>query len=261
MAESPFKVTTESGKVNLVIMNAKDGLPAAFALMGTLAEKKVAIRLAGGCKGMNDDDKREMIDFFSRAFTGYRGLLWSGGTRQIADGKVDPMVTDIPGIIASQNKGCIALGTIPRTDLLRLQEDSRLVLDEWGTAPNPDMAGILIVQNGADGTLEWDGDLDVYFNLMDYWKIYSRFTALGLVAWNGGLVTADEILRSINRGWPTILIKGSGRVTDEICDKIESKDPEFAGKITSKNASIFIVSKDAPGLLTGILDAKGFLKI
>jgi hypothetical protein len=42
-----------NGKVNLVIMDAKDGLPAAFALMGTRAEKKVAMRITGGCKGMD----------------------------------------------------------------------------------------------------------------------------------------------------------------------------------------------------------------
>lgn len=256
----PYRVTALNGKTHLVIMNATDGLPAAFALMGTRALDKVAIRLTGGCKGMSVEDKAEMIEFFSFALAGYQGILWSGGTRQTdKSGEVDPMVTDIPGIIAAQNVGCVALGTIPRTDMLTLQEDSRLVLDQWGTVPNPDMLGILIVQNGPDGEMGWDGDLDVYFRLMQNWQTYAGFTTVGLISWNGGDVTREEIMRSIKLGWPTILIKGSGRVTDEIADKILNQDKELEESLP-KNACVLIISKEQPELLRSAIVNLGFLK-
>lgn len=147
----PYRVTAPNGKVHLVVMDAKDNLPAAFALMGTRAENKVAIRILGGCKGMSADDKIAMMDFFTRALQGFKGLIWSGGTRQTSNGETDPMVTDVPGVIAENNPGCVALGTCPRTAMLSLQDDSRLVLDNYGTVPNPSMTGILIVQNGPEG--------------------------------------------------------------------------------------------------------------
>ena len=258
---SPYRVTAPDGKVRLVVMNATEGLPAAFALMGTRAAKKVAIRVTGGCKNMTPQDKLDMLGYFSRAFSGYKGLIWSGGTRASKDGKVDPMVTDVPGVIAAENEGCVALGTLPRTDMLTLQGDSRLVLDEWGASVNPDCLGILIVQNGAEGKLDWDGDLDTYFSMMQNWQKFAGFTSLGLVSWNGGDFTRKEIVRSAQLGWPTILIKGSGRMTDEIINKLDMDPVAFLAenKILVKRPVFYIASKDSPVELTTIFRSEGFL--
>ncbi len=253
------KPYTVNGRVNLVIMNATDGLPAAFALMGTLARNKIALRVTGGCKGMSTTDKVEMLDFFSKAFAGYRGLIWSGGTRQVTNGVVDPMVTDVPGVVAAANEGCVALGTVPRTSMLSLQDDSRLVLDNWGTAPNPDMAGILIVQNGPDGEMGWDGDLDAYFALMQNWQTYAGFQRLGICSWNGGDITRNEIMRAIKLKWPVFLIKGSGRVTDELIQKINSQDSEVIAQIPENHGSIYVVDRSNPTDLRNALIEEGFI--
>jgi len=253
--DKPYSVANKDGKIKLVIMDAKEGLPAAFALMGTRAVSKKAIRVTGGCKGMSDQDKEQMLQYFSEATKGYQGVIWSGGTRMTTkDGKIDPMVTDIPGVIASRNPGCIALGTLPRTEMLTLQYDSRLVLDQWGTVPNPDLSGILIVQNGAEGSLDWDGDLDVYFRLMENWQNYGGFKEVGLISWNGGPITEKEIINSLKRGWTTILIKGSGRVTDEVIEKINS------GEINIENGCAYIVSRDNSTALRQILIVCGFIE-
>lgn len=256
----PFAVTTPEGQTTLLVMDAKrDGLPAAFALMGTRASRKVALRISGGCKGMGPEDKGQMLEMFREAFQGYDGLVWSGGTRQIAsDGTVDPMVTDLPGVIAVDNPGCVALGTCPRTALLRLKGDSRLILDDYGTAPNPTMSGILIVQDGPDGTLDWDGDLEAYFRLMDQWRDHAGFTALGLVAWNGGPVTRDEILRSAKRRWPTILVRGSGRATDEVIGVLEAANGAAALGVPA-DAPFVVVDRDDANALRVALTTHGFL--
>ena len=253
----PYEV---NGKVNLLVMNADDGLPAAFALMGTLAESKVAMRITGGCKGMSVDDKAQMLQFFADAFSGYKGLVWSGGTRMVVDGHVDPMVTDVPGVIASVNNGCVALGTVPRTDMLTLQGDSRLVLDQWGTVPNPDLLGILIVQNGPDGAMDWDGDLDAYFALMQNWRTYAGFTSLGLCSWNGGDITRAEIMRAIKRDWPVFLVRGSGRVTDEIITQWENKDASLMKNIPEKFDNLYIVDKNDAMSLHHALERESFFR-
>ncbi len=250
MTQSPYTVSTPNGVTKLLVMDARDGLPAAFALMGTQAKAKVAIRVTGGCKGMNATDKAEMMAFFSAAFSGYQGVIFSGGTRAVVNGEIDPMVTDVPGVIATGNPGCIALGTAPRTDIMTLQDDSRLMLDQWN-APNPSMSGILIVQDGPDGNMDWDGDLPTYFALMEQWKNHAGFTALGTIAWNGGAVTEDEIMHSIKKGWMTVLVNGSGRVTDEIISKLHFGDIEHRDHIK-------IVDKADPETLTEFLVQFGF---
>jgi len=254
---SPYTVSVEGGKIPLVIMNANDGLPAAFALMGTNVEMKVAIRLGGGCKGMGVEDKKQMIDFFLSAFSGYQGLVWSGATRQVdKNGQLDPMVTDVPGLIAAANPGCIALGTLPRVDLLTLQKDLRLVLDEWGTIPNPTQSGILIVQNGPDGKLDWNGDVDIYLRIMENWRDYAKFSRLGLIAWNGGTITKEEIEKSAARKWPTILVRGSGRVTDEIIAKIVNGYEDLPDYFRGEH--VMIVPKEDPPYLRRKLWNAGF---
>lgn len=256
----PFKVTAPGGQTKLLVMDAKkDGLPAAFALMGTTARRKVALRISGGCKGMGPEDKGQMIEMFRAAFRGFGGLVWSGGTRQFTgDGAVDPMVTELPGVIAAENEGCVALGSCPRTALLRLQGDSRLVLDDYGTAPNPTASGILIVQDGPDGALGWDGDVEAYLRLMDQWRDHAGFTALGLVAWNGGPITRDEILRSAKRGWPTILVRGSGRATDEVIDLLGAANGAAALGAPTDAKFVIVDRGDADALRTA-LQTHGFL--
>lgn len=258
--KTPFQVTAPDGKVHLVVMHATDGLPAAFALLGTKAADKVAIRIGGGCKGMNADDKAQMLQFFSAGFKGFKGIAFSGGSRMVTDGVVDPMVTDIPGIIASENEGAIALGTVPRVEqLLTLREDSRLVLDDWNV-PNPDMSGILVVQNGPDGEGKWDLDVPMYFKLMENWGTYAGFTRLGLVTWNGGDITRDEIIGSAKRGWPTILVKGSGRVTDEVITALETREGDLYKSLPLQKKNPFIVvSKESPKELRAALQENGFL--
>lgn len=255
----PFtvRIPGEGQKIPLVVMNATDGLPAAFALMGTRARDKVAIRIGGGCKGMSPDDKDQMLELFVRALAGYRGIIWSGATRQVdAAGMLDPMVTDVPGVIAKFNPECIALGTVPRTEMLTLQGESRLVLDQWGTVLNPTQSGILIVQNGPDSSMGWDGDVETYFKLMDNWGKYAGFTKLGLISWNGGDVTKLEIIKSAQQGWPTILVEGSGRVTDEIIKAIKAKTTLPDGL---KPEVVRIVGKDDPRALRDALVQDGFL--
>lgn len=204
-------------------------------------------------------DKVAMLDFFSEAFRGYQGMIWSGATRQTTpDGQIDPMVTEIPGVIAAGNPGCVALGSAPRTDVLRLRDDSRLVLDNWGTAPNVSMFGILLVQNGVEGKSDWDGDLDAAFGLMANLVDFGGFSHVGVVAWNGGPITADEIGRSAKAGWPTILVKGSGRVADELAAKLEAEDTEFLATLPREH-KVVIVDRRDPATLRATLIRFGFL--
>jgi hypothetical protein len=259
MEKSPYAVTTPQGITKLLVMDRKEAFPSTFALMATTAEQKVAVRLSGGCKGMGPEDKVAMLRYFEAAFAGFRGLIWSGATRQFTkDGGLDPMVTDVPGVVAAANSGCVALGSAPRTDVLRLVGESRLVLDDYGTGPNPSMSGVLVVQNGADGKSDWDGDLDAAFSLMENLLGYGGFSAAGIVAWNGGPITRDEIMRSAKRGWPTIIVRGSGRASDEVAAQLDAKDPALIETLP-KGHKLVIADRSDPATLRQHLIAFGFV--
>ncbi|HTK04963.1 MAG TPA: hypothetical protein VL500_05225 [Candidatus Eisenbacteria bacterium] len=246
---SPLHVTAPGGQTKVLVMDRKEGFPATFALMATTAAHRVAVRVSGGCKGMGPDDKRAMLAYFAEAFTGFRGFIWSGATRQLTkEGDLDPMVTDVPGVIAAANPECVALGSAPRTDVLRLVGESRLVLDGYGTGPNPSMSGILIVQNGADGKSDWDGDLDAAFGLMENLVSCGGFSGVGVIAWNGGPITEDEVMRSARKGWPTIVIKGSGRAADEIAAKLEAGDASLLDKLP-KGHRLVVADRSDPDTL------------
>lgn len=247
-------VTGAGGKTYLLIQDKRDQIPTTFALMATRAGEKVCLRISGGCKGMNGDDKRAMIGFFLMALEGFKGMIWSGGTRQFdKDIVLDPMVTDIPGFIATANPECIALGSAPRTDILRLTGESHLTLDDYGTAPNPSMNAILLVQDGAENKLDWDGDLNAAFELMFNLKAHAGFKQVGVIAWNGGPITRDEVMRSVKNGWPTYVIKGSGRAADEIAAELE------AGTLAPSPGNLFVVDKDDPIALRQALQSFGFI--
>jgi hypothetical protein len=257
--KSPYAVTAPGGEMKLLVMDRRESFPTTFALMASTAPLRTAVRLSGGCKGMGPADKTAMLGYFAEAFAGYRGMVWSGATRSFTkDGSLDPMVTDVPGVIADGNPECVALGSAPRTDVLRLVGDSRLVLDGYGTGPNPSMRGMLIVQNGADGKSDWDGDLDAAFGLMDNLVEYGGFAVAGIVAWNGGPITEDEVMRSAKRRWPTIVVKGSGRAADDIAAKLEAGDPALLDKLP-KGHRLVVADRADPTTLRRHLIDFGFL--
>ena len=251
-------VTNSTGVVQLFVSEYAGAMPASYMLVATRAKSKVAIRIAGGCKNMSGQDKLDMLSFFAEALDGYSGVLCSGGTRQLtADGEVDPMVTDVPGYVASTNDGVIALGTAPRTDVWSLQGESTFVLDGYNTRPNPTMDAILLVQNGPDAALDWDGDVPTYLSIMAAWQNFAGFNQVGLISWNGGAVTEAEFLATGKRNWPTILIEGSGRATDDAIQAIR----EGTAPAELQGNNVKIVNKSNAGALRGYLIELGFINI
>lgn len=247
--------------MKLLVKNQNESIPGKFALAASLADDKVAIRISGGCKHMGPEDKLSMLQFFLIAFDGFKGLIWSGATRAVdAEGNIDPVVTEIPGVVRSQNPLCVALGSAPRVDTLRLMGESRLVLDKYDNVPNPALNAMLLVQKNANDALDWDGDVDDAFDFMADLMSDGGFSQAGIVAWNGGPVTKKEIEKSAARGWPTILVRGSGRETDIYIEKFEAGDAALLSALP-KNHLVTIVDRKDPSTLRDALVKFGFIDL
>jgi hypothetical protein len=213
----PDEVTCASGRVELQVTGAGDPPPLDFGLMATLVADRVIFRLAGGCKGLTDDLKERLLRYVCDALLGYAGAVFSGGTRDAKDGRVDIMITEIALAVARMNPGTVLLGTFPRTEgNFGMVEGSRLVVGKYDTRPNPGYDGLLAVQDGADGELEWDGDIPLYQKLFRHLRRSAGFRQAGVVAANGGDATVTEIMTAARAGQPTVLVHGFQRKTDEI---------------------------------------------
>lgn len=251
--DQPYAVTAPLGMTKLYVMNAQDAVPGSFTLQASRARRKVVVRIAGGCSNMDHTDKLDMLRYFAEAFQGFGGAIISGATREVIEGTVDPIVTEIPGVIAALNPGVVPLGTAPRTSRFRLLGQSVLHVAEGETTiicPSQDAA--LYVQtnpNASEG--KWDGDLDAYIEVMQQLREDAGFAVAGLVAWNGGGVTKTELNRIAEKGWPVIVINGSGRAADEY-----AANTEF-----TQRPNVFVAERGDVRTLRDRLFATGLLEL
>ncbi len=66
----------------------------------------------------------------------------------------------------------------------------------------------------ADGS-EWGSETDLMFMLAEH---MSREAPVIAVLINGGAIARDEMLRCVRQCWPVLVVKGSGRLADDIAD-------------------------------------------
>lgn len=258
---------------DLHIMNKTDQIPAGFLMSIVNAKHRSVIRVIGGCSGMDAQNIENMINIFKTAFKGYEGVLFSASNRDIkADGSIGYMVTDIPSIVAQDNNGCIAIGSVPRIDTLSIAGDNSTFFlsknkDEFsGYVLHCDHDSNLIVQDSPADVLEadWALDMDVYFECMKKWQD-AGFT-IGTITWNGGGISRREVIESAKREFITIVLDGSGRICNAIPEEIQKfgtilSDPknEESGVELDSTDNIFVVDAFDAKAIRNVLQENGFM--
>jgi len=89
---------------------------------------------------------------------------------------------------------------------------------------------------------EWGGETEALFEIAD--SLAGPQTAVMAILVNGGPVSRDEVLRSVRRGWPLVVISGTGRLADEIAQSKNQhidtiKDPVLAEIIADGDITLF----------------------
>lgn len=247
----PYEVPPSIGQVRLIVTDNAARAQTAVGAFMQQSPARIGLRIAGGCSGMDEAARVDMLDYFRTALGRYTGFLSSGATRSVQGRQISPMVTDVPAVVA-RHRGdrVLTVSTAPRTGNMALTGDSRLVLDiENGVYPQPGVHMIVLFQpQFAHQRLEWDGDVDGAFGLFDaYAKTGWPF---GLVIWNGGGVTKKEALLAARLGWHIFLVEGSGRVADELVGTVRTR--QIRGKFS-------IVQRADPTTLSDALARHGFI--
>ncbi len=193
-----------------------------LSLMLTRAPRKCVVRLTGGCGKMSAADAEGLYDLFVQALSGYDGALTFGGTRMVLRDEhqtIVPGITEIPSRLRQFCPDMIVLGVIPKTEDLQLDADLGLIVSSEADQPfitvvHPEQDIVLVVQTNPDNKEKWDAEFAECLRITNDLREYGDWKSV-LISYNGGSVTEREILETAKRGWPVVLIKGSGRKTDE----------------------------------------------
>jgi len=214
-----------------------------LSLMLTKAPRKCVVRLTGGCGKMSAADADGLYDLFTQSMSGFDGALTFGGTRMVLrnDHKtIIPGITEVPSRLRPFCPDMIVLGVIPKTEDLQLDPDLGLVVSSepdqpYVTAIHPEQDIVLVVQTNADHEEKWDAEFEECLRITDDLRNYGEWESV-LVCYNGGTVTKREIVATAERGWPIVLIRGSGRVTDEF-----AADRDF---LATYRSNVAVAEKD-----------------
>lgn len=225
-----------------------------LALQLTTAPRKCVVRLTGGCGSMSAADAVGMEELFAQALVGFDGAMLFGGTRMLADDdrtKVVPGITEVPPRLRALCPQMVLLGVIPKTQDLRLIDHGMVVSAEDGkpfiTVVHPVQDIALVVQVNADDAEIWDAEYQECLRIVEDLRTYAGFSSV-LVSYNGGTVTRREVLAVADRGWPIVLIRGSGRTTDELATD--------AGFLAAHRTNVAVADKD-PASLRAVLAGFG----
>lgn len=249
--ERPYEVPGHIGSVRLIVTDSAAKASTAVGAFMHRSPAPIGLRIAGGCSGMSDADRVRMLDYFRTGLRSYTGFLSSGATRAANKGRISPMVTDVPAVVARHRGGrVLTVSTAPRTGQMALTGDSRLVFDTTNDVnPQPGVHMIVLFQHThAHEALGWDGDVEGAFGLFNAYA-QSGWT-FGLIVWNGGNVTRKEALLAAQLGWRVFLVEGSGRQADELVTEVRTQ--QLRGKFS-------IVQRSDPATLSAMLTRHGFI--
>lgn len=201
------------------------------ALELTRARDRCIIRFTGGCGHMSAADADGLAEVFVDAFHGFGGAILFGGTRMVLRDDptiVVPGITEIPARIRTRCPESIALGVVPAIGAFRVSPEHGLVVsddacDPYVTIVHPDQTHCVVVQVAEGHAAPWDAEYEECLRITEHVREYAGWASL-LICYNGGAVTERELLATANRGWPVLLIEGSGRTTDRY-----ARDAAFLG--------------------------------
>ncbi len=214
-------ITFPNGNRSIVV-NAAAGAVAA-ALVQTLEIKKPAavLLLIGGAdeldSNLNPQLEQLLDDGLALAAADTDALIIDGGTKA--------------GVMALMGKVVAERGRV--TQLLGIAPAGKVTYPggpaedsiPGGAALDPNHSHFILV----DGT-EWSSGTEMMFKVADVLAAEARIVA---VLVNGGAEAKEEVLRCVQRGWPIVVIQGSGRLADEMAENM---------KLTAGNLLIFPLS-------------------
>ncbi len=222
------------------------GTPAADILKALdIPAPKALILLIGGATGLEKALVPRLLELFSRNIA----RIAADAGAIIIDGGTQAGVMAIMGrVIAERGHKSPLLGVAP----------AGKVIYPGGPAQNPTENSAPLDPNHSYFVLvesrEWGGETDTFYELAES---LAKDMHVVTILVNGGPVARGELLASVRRGWPIIVMAGTGRLADEIAGlrshkPKQIKEPAVAEIIADGDIHLFSLN-DPPENLEKLL--------
>jgi hypothetical protein len=214
------------------LISASPGAPMASLIESLgISPPKNLILIIGGADKLDDKLTSRLTQLFSR------GIARAAADAEalIIDGGTQAGVMQIMGqSIADRGRKTSLVGVAPAGKVTYPGSPS---VDSNGRVPlDPNHSHFLLV----DGN-EWGSETETLFELASAFNV----PVLAILV-NGGDIAKDELLQSVRRNWPVIVIEGSGRLADDIAalkrQPSQIEDPVLAEIVEEGDLRIFSIT-------------------
>ncbi len=211
---------------------ASPGLPITNLIESLgISPPKNLILLIGGADKLDEKLTSRLTQLFSR------GIARAAADAEalIIDGGTQAGVMQIMGqSIADRGRKSSLLGVAPAGKVT--YPGSSPVAGNDSAPLDPNHSHFVLV----DGN-EWGSETETLFELAAAFNV----PVLAILV-NGGAIAKDELLQSVRRNWPVIVIEGSGRLADEVAELKKEvsqiEDPVLAEIVEEGDLRVFPIS-------------------
>ena len=196
-----------------------------------ISPPKNLILLIGGADKLDENLTSRLTQLFSR------GIARAAADAEalIIDGGTQAGVMQIMGqSIADRGRKTSLLGVAPAGKVT--YPGGTPVTGDDSAPLDPNHSHFVLI----DGN-EWGSETETLFDLAAAFDV----PVLAILV-NGGAIAKDELLQSVRRNWPVIVIEGSGRLANEVAELKEKasqiEDPVLAEIVEEGDLRIFPIS-------------------
>lgn len=216
----PVLITQEvvfpNGNRAHLLVSSSETSPSEIAKALHFQRPEALMLVIGGAEGLDESLKARLIRLCSRgiaqAAAEARAMIIDGGTDA--------------GVMAMIGQGIADRGH--RSTLLGVAPEGAVTYPGGKVEPGTEKT-VPLDQNHSHFVLvegkEWGCETDLMYALAE--DLGQEVPVLTVLI-NGGLVSKDEVLRSVRRRWPVLVIEGTGRLADDLAGVWANKPPNVA---------------------------------
>ena len=227
----PQEIVFENNNGAKLVMASRGTPMAALIKSLAISQPKNLILLIGGADKLDEKLTSRLTQLFSRGIA----RAAADADALIIDGGTQAGIMQIMGqSIADRGRKSSLLGVAPAAKVT--YPGGPTVTGNDSAPLDPNHSHFVLV----DGK-DWGSETETLFELAAAFNV----PVLAILV-NGGGIAKDELLQSVRRNWPVIVIKGSGRLADDVAALKEQpspiEDPVLAEIVEEGDVRIFPIT-------------------
>jgi hypothetical protein len=228
------EITFDNGNRAVVVTSSRGSSAQAVLDALDLAPPRALIVVFGGAAGLDDSRKARLAALFIDAVAPVAAELGA----LIIDGGTQSGVMAMTGeAVARCAQRCQLLGIAPAGKVTYPGDRDVGIADSAPLEPNH--SHFVLVESD-----EWGGETGTMLDIAGTFK-----TPVVAMLVNGGLIAADEALRSVRNGWQLLVVEGSGRFADDLSAAVRdaklASSTEITEIVRSCRVALFHVDEPA----------------